>query len=171
MNSRGNLPRACGRRAKPSNAILGRGTRFLVSMRGRGQDRVGARVGPKILAPRPGAEISRRVDAGNSWSRISQLVRLWIASSRGVQLRRKAHATAKPMTDYVISNAILKEFDAADLRRTKDDCRWGRNASDQHYGPVEGRRRRSRRGDVAAPTCGQEEAPGQRLLRCDGTVF
>jgi Xaa-Pro aminopeptidase len=55
------------------------------------------------------------------------------------QLAAKGARDGRPLTEYVLKQWILKEFDAADLMSEEGpDVAVGANASDPHYGPVEG---------------------------------
>jgi Xaa-Pro dipeptidase len=55
------------------------------------------------------------------------------------QLAAKGARDGKPLTEYVLKQWILKEFDAADLMSEEGpDVAVGPNASDPHYGPTEG---------------------------------
>jgi Xaa-Pro dipeptidase len=55
------------------------------------------------------------------------------------QLAAKGARDGRPLTEYVLKQWILKEFDAADLMSEEGpDVAVGPNASDPHYGPTEG---------------------------------
>ena len=55
------------------------------------------------------------------------------------QLAAKGARDGRPLTEYVLKQWILKEFDRADLTSEEGpDVAVGANASDPHYGPVEG---------------------------------
>jgi Xaa-Pro dipeptidase len=55
------------------------------------------------------------------------------------QLAAKGARDGKPLTEYVLKQWILKEFDSAGLTAEEGpDVAVGANASDPHYGPVEG---------------------------------
>jgi Xaa-Pro dipeptidase len=57
----------------------------------------------------------------------------------GFQLAAKGARDGRPLTEYVLKQWILKEFDAADLMAEEGpDVAVGPNASDPHYGPAEG---------------------------------
>jgi Xaa-Pro dipeptidase len=54
------------------------------------------------------------------------------------QLAAKGARDGRPLTEYVLKQWILKEFDAADLTAEEGpDVAVGPNASDPHYGPTE----------------------------------
>jgi Xaa-Pro dipeptidase len=54
------------------------------------------------------------------------------------QLAAKGARDGRPLTEYVLKQWILKEFDAADLMAEEGpDVAVGPNASDPHYGPTE----------------------------------
>ena len=56
------------------------------------------------------------------------------------QLAAKGARDGKPMTEYVLKQWILKEFDAAGVTSEEGpDVAVGANASDPHYGPVDGK--------------------------------
>src|SRR5260370_41156161 len=56
------------------------------------------------------------------------------------QLAAKGARDGKPLTEYVLKQWILKEFDAAGLTTEEGpDVAVGPNASDPHYGPAGGR--------------------------------
>jgi Xaa-Pro dipeptidase len=65
------------------------------------------------------------------------------------QLAAKGARDGKPLTEYVLKQWILKEFDAADLMADEGpDVAVGPNASDPHYGPVEGKSSPIREGEL-----------------------
>ena len=65
------------------------------------------------------------------------------------QLAAKGARDGKPLTEYVLKQWILKEFDAADLTAEEGpDVAVGANASDPHYGPVEGKSSPIREGEL-----------------------
>jgi Xaa-Pro dipeptidase len=65
------------------------------------------------------------------------------------QLAAKGARDGKPLTEYVLKQWILKEFDAADLMADEGpDVAVGPNASDPHYGPVEGSSSPIREGEL-----------------------
>ncbi len=67
----------------------------------------------------------------------------------GFQLAAKGARDGKPLTEYVLKQWILKEFDAAGLMTEEGpDVAVGPNASDPHYGPVEGKAAPIREGQL-----------------------
>ena len=65
------------------------------------------------------------------------------------QLAAKGARDGKPLTEYVLKQWILKEFDAAGVRAEEGpDVAVGPNASDPHYGPVEGKAAPIREGQL-----------------------
>jgi Xaa-Pro dipeptidase len=65
------------------------------------------------------------------------------------QLAAKGARDGKPLTEYVLKQWILKEFEAADLTAEEGpDVAVGPNASDPHYGPVEGKSSPIREGEL-----------------------
>lgn len=65
------------------------------------------------------------------------------------QLAAKGARDGKPLTEYVLKQWILKEFEAADLTAEEGpDVAVGANASDPHYGPVEGKSSPMREGEL-----------------------
>jgi Xaa-Pro aminopeptidase len=65
------------------------------------------------------------------------------------QLAAKGARDGKPLTEFVLKQWILKEFDAADLMADEGpDVAVGPNASDPHYGPVEGKSSPIREGEL-----------------------
>ena len=65
------------------------------------------------------------------------------------QLAAKGARDGKPLTEYVLKQWILKEFDAAGLTTEEGpDVAVGPNASDPHYGPVEGKSAPIREGEL-----------------------
>lgn len=65
------------------------------------------------------------------------------------QLAAKGARDGKPLTEYVLRQWILKEFDAAGLMTEEGpDVAVGPNASDPHYGPVEGKASPIREGEL-----------------------
>jgi Xaa-Pro aminopeptidase len=65
------------------------------------------------------------------------------------QLAAKGARDGKPLTEFVLKQWILKEFDAADLMAEEGpDVAVGPNASDPHYGPVEGKSSPIREGEL-----------------------
>jgi Xaa-Pro dipeptidase len=67
----------------------------------------------------------------------------------GFQLAAKGARDGKPLTEYVLKQWILKEFDGAGLTAEEGpDVAVGPNASDPHYGPVEGKSAPIREGEL-----------------------
>jgi Xaa-Pro dipeptidase len=67
----------------------------------------------------------------------------------GFQLAAKGARDGKPLTEYVLKQWILKEFDAAGMMTEEGpDVAVGANASDPHYGPVEGKAAPIREGEL-----------------------
>jgi Xaa-Pro dipeptidase len=67
----------------------------------------------------------------------------------GFQLAAKGARDGKPLTEYVLKQWILKEFDAAGVMTEEGpDVAVGPNASDPHYGPVEGKAAPIREGQL-----------------------
>jgi len=65
------------------------------------------------------------------------------------QLGAKGARDGKPLTEYVLKQWILKEFDGAGLTTEEGpDVAVGPNASDPHYGPVEGKSAPIREGEL-----------------------
>ena len=65
------------------------------------------------------------------------------------QLAAKGVRDGKPLTEYVLQQWILKEFDAAGLTTEEGpDVAVGPNASDPHYGPTEGKSSPIREGEL-----------------------
>jgi Xaa-Pro dipeptidase len=65
------------------------------------------------------------------------------------QLAAKGAREGKPLTEYVLKQWILKEFDAAGLTADEGpDVAVGPNASDPHYGPTEGKSAPIREGQL-----------------------
>jgi Xaa-Pro dipeptidase len=65
------------------------------------------------------------------------------------QLAAKGARDGKPLTEYVLQQWILKEFDAAGLTTEEGpDVAVGPNASDPHYGPTEGKSSPIREGEL-----------------------
>jgi Xaa-Pro aminopeptidase len=65
------------------------------------------------------------------------------------QLAAKGARDGKPLTEYVLKQWILKEFDGAGLMADEGpDVAVGPNASDPHYGPVEGKSSPIREGEL-----------------------
>jgi len=65
------------------------------------------------------------------------------------QLAAKGARDGKPLTEYVLKQWILKDFDAAGLTTEEGpDVAVGPNASDPHYGPVDGKSLPIREGEL-----------------------
>jgi Xaa-Pro aminopeptidase len=65
------------------------------------------------------------------------------------QLAAKGARDGRPLTEYVLKQWILKEFDAAGVAADEGpDVAVGPNASDPHYGPVEGKSSPIREGQL-----------------------
>ena len=65
------------------------------------------------------------------------------------QLAAKGARDGKPLTEFVLKQWILKEFDAAGLTTEEGpDVAVGPNASDPHYGPAEGKSAPIREGEL-----------------------
>jgi len=65
------------------------------------------------------------------------------------QLAAKGARDGKPLTEYVLKQWILKDFDAAGLTTEEGpDVAVGPNASDPHYGPVDGKSSPIREGEL-----------------------
>jgi Xaa-Pro dipeptidase len=65
------------------------------------------------------------------------------------QLAAKGARDGRPLTEYVLKQWILKEFDSAGLTAEEGpDVAVGPNASDPHYGPVEGTASPIREGEL-----------------------
>jgi Xaa-Pro dipeptidase len=65
------------------------------------------------------------------------------------QLAAKGARDGKPLTEYVLKQWVLKEFDAAGLTTEEGpDVAVGPNASDPHYAPVEGKSAPIREGEL-----------------------
>jgi len=65
------------------------------------------------------------------------------------QLAAKGARDGKPLTEYVLKQWILKGFDAAGLTTEEGpDVAVGPNASDPHYGPVDGKSSPIREGEL-----------------------
>jgi Xaa-Pro dipeptidase len=65
------------------------------------------------------------------------------------QLAAKGARDGKPLTEYVLKQWILKEFESAGLTAEEGpDVAVGPNASDPHYGPVEGNAAPIREGEL-----------------------
>jgi Xaa-Pro dipeptidase len=65
------------------------------------------------------------------------------------QLAAKGARDGKPLTEYVLKQWILKEFESAGLTAEEGpDVAVGPNASDPHYGPVEGKASPIREGEL-----------------------
>jgi len=65
------------------------------------------------------------------------------------QLAAKGARDGKPLTEYVLKQWILKEFDAAGVTAEEGpDVAVGPNANDPHYGPVEGKAAPIREGQL-----------------------
>src|SRR5260221_1690881 len=65
------------------------------------------------------------------------------------QLAAKGARDGKPLTEYVLKQWILKEFDAAGVSADEGpDVAVGPNASDPHYGPVEKTASPTREGEL-----------------------
>ena len=97
-------------------------------------------VGPRIYTS---ADLVQKYEA--CWT--AEQLELHLAAGEGVdriireafQLAAKGARDGRPLTEYVLKQWILKEFDAADLTAEEGpDVAVGPNASDPHYGPVEG---------------------------------
>jgi Xaa-Pro dipeptidase len=67
----------------------------------------------------------------------------------GFQLAAKGARDGKPLTEYDLKKWILQEFDAAGVMTEEGpDVAVGANASDPHYGPVEGKAAPIREGEL-----------------------
>jgi Xaa-Pro dipeptidase len=67
----------------------------------------------------------------------------------GFQLAAKGARNGKPLTEYDLKKWILQEFDAAGVMTEEGpDVAVGANASDPHYGPVEGKAAPIREGEL-----------------------
>ena len=65
------------------------------------------------------------------------------------QLAAKGARDGRPLTEYVLKQWILKEFDGAGLMSEEGpDVAVGPNASDPHYGPVDGKSAPIREGEL-----------------------
>ncbi len=65
------------------------------------------------------------------------------------QLAAKGARDGKPLTEYVLKQWILKEFESAGVTAEEGpDVAVGPNASDPHYGPVEGQSSPIREGEL-----------------------
>jgi Xaa-Pro dipeptidase len=65
------------------------------------------------------------------------------------QLAAKGARDGKPLTEYVLKQWILKEFESAGVTAEEGpDVAVGPNASDPHYGPVEGKAAPIREGEL-----------------------
>src|SRR3984893_5869934 len=65
------------------------------------------------------------------------------------QLAAKGARDGRPLTEYVLKQWILKEFDTAGVTADEGpDVAVGANASDPHYGPVEGKSSPIREGQL-----------------------
>jgi Xaa-Pro aminopeptidase len=65
------------------------------------------------------------------------------------QLAAKGARDGRPLTEYVLKQWILKEFDSAGVEADEGpDVAVGANASDPHYGPVEGKSSPIREGQL-----------------------
>jgi Xaa-Pro aminopeptidase len=67
----------------------------------------------------------------------------------GFQLAAKGARDGRPMTEYALKQWILKEFESAGVTADEGpDVAVGANASDPHYGPVEGKSSPIREGQL-----------------------
>jgi Xaa-Pro aminopeptidase len=107
-------------------------------------------VGPKIFSS---ADLVQKYEACWTAEQLESHLAAGEAVDRIIreafQLAAKGARDGKPMTEYVLKQWILKEFDAADLTADEGpDVAVGPNASDPHYGPVEGKSSPIREGEL-----------------------
>ena len=89
------------------------------------------------------------------------------------QLAAKGARDGKPLTEYVLKQWILKEFDAAGVTAEEGpDVAVGPNASDPHYGPVEGKAAPIREGQLLLlDVWAKKKAPGSVYYDVTWTGF
>jgi Xaa-Pro aminopeptidase len=107
-------------------------------------------VGPKIFSS---ADLVQKYEACWTAEQLESHLAAGEAVDRIIreafQLAAKGARDGKPLTEYVLKQWILKEFDAADLTAEEGpDVAVGPNASDPHYGPVEGKSSPIREGEL-----------------------
>jgi len=91
----------------------------------------------------------------------------------GFQLAAKGARDGKPLTEYVLQQWILKEFDSAGVMTEEGpDVAVGPNASDPHYGPVEGKAAPIREGQLLLlDVWAKEKTPGSVYYDVTWTGF
>jgi len=89
------------------------------------------------------------------------------------QLAAKGARDGKPLTEYVLKQWILKEFDSAGLTTEEGpDVALGPNASDPHYGPVDGKSAPIREGELLLlDVWAKKKAPGSVYYDVTWTGF
>jgi Xaa-Pro aminopeptidase len=107
-------------------------------------------VGPKIFSS---ADLVQKYEACWTEAQLESHLAAGEAVDRIIreafQLAAKGARDGKPLTEYVLKQWILKEFEAADLMADEGpDVAVGPNASDPHYGPVEGKSSPIREGEL-----------------------
>src|SRR6266404_1788611 len=107
-------------------------------------------VGPKIFSS---ADLVQKYEACWTAEQLESHLAAGEAVDRIIreafQLAAKGARDGKPLTEYVLKQWILKEFDAAGLTTEEGpDVAVGPNASDPHYGPVEGKSASIREGEL-----------------------
>jgi Xaa-Pro dipeptidase len=143
----GKLLRGAGKIAmqySPKNAIP------YVSMVDAGTVELVRSVGPKIFSS---ADLVQKYEACWTAEQLESHLAAGEVVDRiireGFQLAAKGARDGKPLTEYVLQQWILKEFDSAGMMTEEGpDVAVGPNASDPHYGPVEGKAAPIREGEL-----------------------
>jgi Xaa-Pro dipeptidase len=143
----GKLLRGAGKIAmqySPKNAIP------YVSMVDAGTVELVRSVGPKIFSS---ADLVQKYEACWTAEQLESHLAAGEVVDRiireGFQLAAKGARDGKPLTEYVLKQWILKEFDSAGMMTEEGpDVAVGANASDPHYGPVEGKAASIREGEL-----------------------
>src|ERR1700731_18234 len=143
----GKLFRGAGKIAmqySPKNAIP------YVSMVDAGTVELVRSVGPKIFSS---ADLVQKYEACWTAEQLESHLAAGEVVGRiireGFELAAKGAREGKPLTEYVLKQWILKEFDAAGMMTEEGpDVAVGANASDPHYGPVEGKAAPIREGEL-----------------------
>jgi Xaa-Pro aminopeptidase len=120
-------------------------------------------VGPKIFSS---ADLVQKYEA--CWT--TEQLESHLAAGEGVdriireafQVAAKGARDGKPLTEFDLKQWILREFDAAGVTTEEGpDVAVGPNASDPHYGPVEGKSAAIREGELLLlDVWAKKKAPG-----------
>ncbi|HEY2460149.1 MAG TPA: M24 family metallopeptidase [Candidatus Acidoferrum sp.] len=119
--------------------------------------------GPKVVSS---ADLIQKYEACWSAAQLQSHLAAGVAIDRIVsgafQHAAKSVREKKPLTEYDLKMWILREFDAAGITADEGpDVAVNANASDPHYGPVEGKSAPIREGDLLLlDVWGKQKTPG-----------